>query len=137
MTIALTAKGKFAPGERTIAIPAVTLNVVRPIDLTLAAPNVEIAPGATVEVKGKVGRKGGFKEPVTIRLDGLPAGLKADPATVAPEASDFTVKVVAAGDAKPAEAAAKVVAAFQIAKNRPTDMTHNRRAVRTLQPPQF
>ncbi|APW62458.1 hypothetical protein [Paludisphaera borealis] len=116
MTVALTAKGKFAPGERTLAIPAVTLNVVRPIELTLAAPAVELAPGATVEVKGKVVRKGSFKDPVVIRLDGLPAGLKADPATVAPGASDFVVKVTAAADAKPAEAAAKVAAVFQIDK---------------------
>jgi len=115
-TVALNAKGKFAPGERTIGIPAVTLNVVRPIELTLAAPAFELTPGATAEVKGKVVRKGDFKEPVTVRLDGLPAGLKADPATVAPEASDFVVKVSAAADAKPAEAAAKVAAVFQVAK---------------------
>ena len=116
VTIALTAKGKFAPGERTLAIPAVTLNVVRPIELTLAAPGVELAPGATAEVKGKIVRKGSFKDPVMIKIDGLPAGLKAEPATVAPEASDFVVKVSAAADAKPAEAAAKVAAVFQIAK---------------------
>lgn len=115
-TVALTAKGKFAPGERTIGVPVVTLNVVRPIELTLAAPTVELAPGASAEVKGKVVRKGDFKEPVVVKLDGLPAGLTAEPATVAPEASDFVVKVSAAADAKPAEAAAKVTAAFQVAK---------------------
>ena len=45
MTIGLTAKGKFGEVERTVAIPAVTLNVVRPIDLTLEQPAIEIAPG--------------------------------------------------------------------------------------------
>ena len=45
-------------------------------------------------------RKGPFKEPVTVKVNGLPAGLKADPVTVAAGAADFAVKVVA--DAKAA-----------------------------------
>ena len=52
-------------------------------------------PGTTVEVKGKVVRKGAFKEPVTVKVNGLPAGLKADPVTVAADQSEFTLKVVA------------------------------------------
>ncbi|AMV38633.1 hypothetical protein [Planctomyces sp. SH-PL62] len=115
-TLGLSAKGKFGEVERTIEAPAVTLQVVRPIDLTLETPAVEAAPGATVEIKGKVVRKGAFKEPVVVKLDGLPAGLKAEPVTVAPEATDFVVKAVADADAKPAEAAATVAAAFQIDK---------------------
>jgi len=113
-TIGLTAKGKFGEVERTFALPAVTLNVVRPIDFSLEQPVLEIAPGATVELKGKVVRKGEFKEPVAVRVDGLPAGLTAEPATVAPDAADFVVKVVAAADAQPAEAAANAVAAFKL-----------------------
>lgn len=115
-TIAFQAKGKFASGERTIAAPAVALNVVRPVDLSLEKPTIETAPGATVELKGKLVRKGSFKEPVVVKLDGLPAGVKAEPITVAPEASDFVVKLEAEGGAKPAEAAAKVQATFQIDK---------------------
>jgi len=115
-TLAIAAKGKFAPGERTVEAPAVALNVVRPIDLAVETPAVEAAPGATVEVKGKVVRKGAFKDPVVVKLDGLPAGLKAEPVTVAPEATDFTIPVVADAAAQPAEAAAKVVAAFQVDK---------------------
>lgn len=114
-TIGLTAKGKFGEVEKTIALPAVTLNVVRPIEFSLEQPTLEIAPGATVELKGKIVRKGAFKEPVPVRVDGLPAGLSAEPATIAPDASDFVVKIVAAGDAQPAEAAASVVAAFKLA----------------------
>lgn len=114
-TVGLSAKGKFADVERVVEAPVVTLNVVRPVDLTLDQPAVEIAPGASVEVKGKLARKGSFKDPVVVKLDGLPAGLKAEPVTVAPEASDFVLKLEAAADAAPAEAAAKVLAAFQIA----------------------
>ena len=95
MTIALTAKGKIANAEQVFAVPAVTLNVVRPAAITLAAPGVEVKAGATVEVKGKVERKAPFKEPVTVKVDGLPAGLKAEPVTVAPTESDFTLKLVA------------------------------------------
>ena len=67
-------------------------------------------------MKGKVVRKGSFKEPVAVRIDGLPAGLKVEPATVAPEAADFVLKIVAEANAQPAEAASNVVAAFQIDK---------------------
>ena len=72
MTIALTAKGKIADAEQVFAVPAVTLNVVRPAAITLAAPGVEVKAGATVEVKGKVERKAPFKEPVTVKVDGAP-----------------------------------------------------------------
>ncbi len=82
-SIALTAKGKIGGKDRVIALPLVNLNVIRPVALELAAPTVEIKPGQTVEVKGKVVRKGSFKEPVTVKLDGLPAGVKAEPVTVA------------------------------------------------------
>ncbi len=115
ITIAFSAKGKFAPGERTIEGPVVALNVVRPVELTLEQAAVEAVPGATVELKGKLTRKGTFKDPVVVKLDGLPAGLAAEPVTVAPEAADFVIKLAAAADAKPAEAAAKVTPAFQVA----------------------
>jgi hypothetical protein len=116
MTIGLVAKGKFAGGEQTLSIPAVTLNVVRPAEVVLTAPATEIKAGSTVEVKGKVQRKGPFKEPVTVRIHGLPAGLKADPAVVAPGTADFAVKLVAEAKAPPATATAQVVTAYQVNK---------------------
>ena len=116
MTIALTAKGKIANADQVFAVPAVTLNVVRPAAITLAAPGTEVKAGATVEVKGKVERKAPFKEPVTIKVTGLPAGLKADPVTVAPTESDFTLKIVADPKAAAASAAAGVAPGFQINK---------------------
>jgi hypothetical protein len=116
MTIALQAKGKFAGGEQTIAIPAVTLNVVRPAEVVLSTPAVEIKPGTTTEIKGKVERKGTFNEPVTIRLSGLPAGLKADPVIVAPGAKDFVVKVVSDAKAVPTSATTQLVSSYQVNK---------------------
>jgi hypothetical protein len=124
MTIALQAKGKFGAAEETIAVPAVTLNLVRPADITLSTTSVSLKPGSSAEVKGKVVRRGGFKEPVTVRLSGLPAGLKADPVTVPPAAPDFTLKIQADAKAVAASASAQLALAFQVGKkDYPTRLT--------------
>ncbi|MGC8643257.1 MAG: hypothetical protein ACP5XB_25645 [Isosphaeraceae bacterium] len=116
MTIVLQARGKFADGEEAIAIPAVTLNLVRPAEITLSTAAVEVKPGGTAEVKGKVVRNGAFKEPVTVRLSGLPAGLTADPVTVAPTSSDFTLKIQADAQAAATQVNAQLASAFQVSK---------------------
>ncbi|SIN84286.1 hypothetical protein SAMN05444166_1224 [Singulisphaera sp. GP187] len=116
MTIGLIAKGTFDKVEHTFAIPAITLNVVRPAALELAAPALEAKAGSTIELKGKVVRKGPFKEPVTVKVNGLPAGLKADPVTLTPDQSDFTIPVIADEKAAVAQATANVTIAFQINK---------------------
>jgi hypothetical protein len=113
--IVLTAKGKIGGKDRTLALPAVTVIVVRPASVELA-PALDVKPGSSFEVKGKVVRKGAFKEPVTVKLEGLPAGLSATPATVAPDKSEFAVKVVADPKAAPSSANARVVLAFQVNK---------------------
>ena len=64
----------------------------------------------------KVVRNGPFKEPVTVKVNGLPAGLKAEPVTVAPDAKDFTVKIQAEEKAAAATGAATVTLAFQVNK---------------------
>jgi hypothetical protein len=115
-TIVLTAKGKLGGSERTIAIPAVAIEVVRPASLELEAPTIDVKAGETVELKGKVVRKGDFKEPVTVKLTGLPAGLKAEPVTVAPDASEFAVAIVAEPNAPAATAKANAALAFQLNK---------------------
>lgn len=116
MTIALQAKGKFAAGEQTISVPAVTLNVVRPAEVSLAASSVEVKAGATSEIKGKVLRKDPFKDPVTIKVNGLPAGLKADPITVASGVAEFALKVVADAKAAASSATVQVVPSYQVNK---------------------
>jgi hypothetical protein len=116
VTIGLVAKGTVAGAGQTVSVPAVTIRVVRPAEVELAAPAVELKPTATVELKGKVVRKGPFKEPVTVKVNGLPAGLKADPVTVPPDKAEFTLKLVADEKAAPATTAANVALAFQINK---------------------
>jgi hypothetical protein len=94
----------------------VTLQVVRPVLIEMATPSVSLQPGATAELKGKLIRKGGFKDPVTINVDGLPKGLKADPVTIEGDAVEFSLNVVAEADAAEAKADAKLAPAFQINK---------------------
>src|SRR5262249_8743677 len=109
-------KGKLAGADRTAAVPAVTLRVVKPADVSLAVKDVEVKPGATAELKGKVARKGAFKDKVTVKLNGLPAGLKAEPVTVEADATEFTLKLAADPKAAPATASASVALAFQVNK---------------------
>lgn len=115
-TLVLLAKGKIGGKDRTFALPAVTLNIVRPAAIEIGAPKLEIKPGATVEVKGKLVRKAPFKDPVTVKLEGLPGGLKADPVVVAPDKSEFTLKLTADAKAAVATAPARVAMAFQVNK---------------------
>ena len=53
---------------------------------------------------------------MTVKLEGLPAGLSATPATVAPDKSEFAIKLVADPKAAPSSANARVVLAFQVNK---------------------
>ncbi len=116
VTVGLQAKGKLAGAEHKIGLPVVTLNVVQPATIELSTPNLQIKPANSVEIKGKIVRKGGFAGPVTVKVSGLPAGLKADPVTVAGNAADFVVKVAADAKAAPATATAQVAIAYQIDK---------------------
>jgi hypothetical protein len=116
MTIGLHAKGKFDGAERTFALPAVTLAVVPPATVELAAPSLEIKPGATALVNGKIVRKGSFDGPVTVTINGLPTGLKAEPVIMPAATADFAVKIVADAKAAPSSAATQVAIAYQIEK---------------------
>ncbi len=114
VTVGLVAKGKFDKKDQTFAVPAVTLDVVRPATLELAAPNLEVKAGQTVELKGKVMRRGPFKEAVKVQLNGLPGGLKAEPVDVAADAFEFTIKIVADAGAGESQANTQVAMAFKV-----------------------
>ncbi|QEH37554.1 hypothetical protein OJF2_61450 [Aquisphaera giovannonii] len=119
VTIVLEAKGKLPPGEESIAAPAVALNVVRPAEVLVQAPAVDLKAGGQAEVRGEVRRRGTFREPVVVRLTGLPGGLKAEPSapiTVAPEGREFRFKIIAAANATPGPAAIQVAPAYQVNK---------------------
>ena len=116
VSVGLIGKGKIGAGEVTISVPLVTLTVVRPVSVELVAPALEVKAGQAIEVKGKIVRKPGFAEPVTVKLDALPAGLKADPVTLTPAQTDFVLKVTADAKAAAAMANPTVGLGFQVAK---------------------
>ncbi|WP_169977956.1 hypothetical protein [Tautonia rosea] len=112
--ITFTAKGKVADVDRTFAVPAVTVTVVPPGDLSLAAPAVEIKAGESVEVTGTLTRKAPFTQEVTLSLADLPAGVTAEPVTIAGDATAFTLKLSAAADAAAGMGNARASAAFKV-----------------------
>lgn len=114
VSIGLNGKGKLGGKDLVLAAPVTTLEVARPVAVELAAPKFEIKPGETFELKGKLNRKAPFKQPVKVQLNGLPAGLKADPIDLAAEATEFTIKVVADAGAAAAEATAQLALAFKL-----------------------
>jgi hypothetical protein len=89
---------------------------VPPASIDLGATSLEVKPGATVELKGKLLRKGSFNAPVTVKINGLPAGLKAEPVTVAAKDSSFVLKLIADAKAAAATADTRVALAFQVEK---------------------
>jgi hypothetical protein len=92
----------------------IAVEVVRPASLELAATEIDLTPGDSAELRGKVTRVAPFAQDVEVKLDGLPIGVKAAPVKVAADASDFTLTLEAAGDALPVAALADAVLAFKI-----------------------
>jgi hypothetical protein len=116
ITIAVTAKGKFDNKNWNFVAPGITLNVVRPVALDPGATAIEVKAGTTYELKGKIVRKGSFNEPVTIKLNGVPAGLKVEAVTLASDASDYIIRIAADPSAAAATATVQLAAAFQLNK---------------------
>lgn len=111
--LGLTAKGKLAGADQVVDAPMVKINVVAPMVLEGVAKESTVKPGQTVDLKAKLVRKPSAKVEVTLTVDGLPAGVKAEAVKVAPDASDFTIKLVADAGAKAAMGNATVKAAFK------------------------
>jgi hypothetical protein len=112
--IAFTAKGKVNDADRVFAVPAVAVAVVPPASLALGVAEVSVKPGESAEVAGTLARKGPFTQEVTVSVEGLPAGVTADPVTVAGDASSFTITLKAAPDAAEGKGDAKTNAAFKL-----------------------
>lgn len=113
VSVGLNARGKLGEVDRTFAAPVTVVEVVRPVMLALEAAEVEVKAGATAELKGTLARKGTFDQPVTIQLNGLPEGVSAEPATVAPDSGEFTLTLTATAEAAEATADAQVKPAFK------------------------
>lgn len=112
--VAFTAKGKIDDADRTFAVPAVTMEVVPPASLALAVSDISVKPGTSAEVAGTIDRKPPFTQEVTVSLEGLPAGVTAEPVTVAGDATMFTITLKAAPDAAAGKGDAKANTAFKL-----------------------
>ena len=91
-----------------------TLEVVRPARLELTSKSIEIRPGSRAELQGQVHRVAPFSREVQVKLDGLPAGVQAEPVAVAADSSEFTMTLEARPDAAPAEAHPSAVVTFKL-----------------------
>jgi hypothetical protein len=115
-TGAATARGPAPPPPPPPAVAAamIAVEVVRPASLELAATEIDLTPGNSAALRGKVTRVAPFAQEVEVKLDGLPAGVKAAPVKVAADASEFTLTLEAAGDAVPTTTPASAVLAFRL-----------------------
>ncbi|MBY0526693.1 MAG: PPC domain-containing protein [Gemmataceae bacterium] len=87
-------KVKINNVDRLVVGPAVSLVVVRPFNVEVD-PKVTLTPGQMVAIKGKINRQAVFKDAVTLKLDGLPAGVTlAKPlAPIAPGSTEFQIEL--------------------------------------------
>jgi hypothetical protein len=102
------------PPPPAVAAAMIAVEVVHAASLELAATEIDLTPGDSAELRGKVTRVAPFAQDVEVKLDGLPVGVKAPPIKVAADASEFTLTLEAAGDAVPVAALANAVLAFRL-----------------------
>jgi hypothetical protein len=94
-TVDLVPQGqaKVNNADRAVSGPAVAVTVLRPFVVDLLTPSLSLVPGQTIALKGRLQRQPVFKEPVQLKLEGLPKGvtLAAPAQMVAGKASDFAI----------------------------------------------
>jgi hypothetical protein len=106
--LVLQGKAKVDNKDVLATAQAVPLTVLPPFAIDVATAKLDVMPGQMVTLKGKITRHPMFKEPVQLKLDGLPAGvaLTAPPKAVAADQSEFQLELKV--DAKAAAATAKL-----------------------------
>jgi hypothetical protein len=90
-------KAKVGAGEKTVSGPAVAVTVVGPFAVEVLTSSLTLKAGQSATITGRVRRHARFKEPVQLKLAGLPAGiaLAAQPEPVAGERADFQFELKA------------------------------------------
>ena len=84
-------------------IPALTLTLKAPFELTTAIPNGKIAKGQTIKAKITAVRNPAYAGPITLTFANLPAKVTAAAAMIPAGANEVEVDLVAAADAAPAD----------------------------------
>jgi hypothetical protein len=93
MDLLVQGKARVGPADRIVFGVAIPLTVQRPFVLELASADIKTAGGQMPKIVGQIKRHPVFKEPVQLRLEGLPAGVTpAGPiAPIAPAATTFEI----------------------------------------------
>ncbi|MFN4260473.1 MAG: PPC domain-containing protein [Gemmataceae bacterium] len=79
-------------------------------ELTVAAPNFTLTPGKPLSIPVTVNRKDGFKLPIDLTIEGLPAGVNLAPAASAPTgATAKTVMLQLSADSGPVAAPIRII----------------------------
>ncbi|MBW3542360.1 MAG: pre-peptidase C-terminal domain-containing protein [Planctomycetes bacterium] len=88
-------------GNATLSqpVPAVGLKLDVPFRLTLDPGAAKLAKGGTLAVTAKIERNPAFAAPVTVTLENLPAGVTAQPATIAADQTEVEIPLAAGQDA--------------------------------------
>lgn len=91
--LVLQAKTKVAGKDVTLVGPMVRVQVKRPFELTLEGKHV-LKPGQAYVLKGTVKREAGFKDPIQLKVEGLPPGVTAAPIKPLPaEQAEFQIEL--------------------------------------------
>lgn len=93
LDIVVQGKAKINNVDKVVVSQALPITILRPFTVELMTPSLTLAPGQMPIIKGKIQRQAVFKEAVTLKLEGLPAGvtLVAPPAPIAAGATDFQI----------------------------------------------
>ena len=89
--------------ERVVTAPAVTVEIVPLYSIKLTSQQRVWSPGHTLELTGLIEREPGFKQPVTIRLEGLPEHVTSSETLIPESSSQFRLLIEASQEAKPQE----------------------------------
>lgn len=88
-------KATVAGAQRSINGKVITVSVLPPFKVVLATPSIELTPGATLQLRGRIERQPVFKEAVQLTVSGLPAGvtLAVAPAPIPSGKSEFDISL--------------------------------------------
>ena len=95
---------------------SIVVDEARPsVDLTVAEDHFMIKAGQSLEIPVTISRRNGFDQPLVITVEGLPAGIQADPVTSEPKGETAkAVKLKLTATAEAATSASAVHGSFRI-----------------------
>jgi hypothetical protein len=106
--VLFTAKGKHEDKEYATSAPPLVITLGAPFALKVEPASLDLAPGAKAKLKVTATRHGGYKGPITLAVQKLPANVTASAATIAEGKDMAEIDITAAPTAAAATAQADV-----------------------------